>query len=81
MQSPQTHFLKLPAVAAAVALRKTAIYGLIKTGDFPAPVALTASARAWRSDEIESWIAARTAARDAQAARRPNGQTAAGGAT
>ena len=67
MEAAQPRFLKLPAVTAAVALRKTAIYSLIKAGAFPAPVALTATARAWRSDEIQAWIDARSAARNARA--------------
>ena len=84
MQSVQPvpcRLLRLPEVSSGIGLQKTCIYGLIAAGRFPRPVQLTATAVAWRSDEVAAWVAARCAERDAQAARRPDGQTAAGGAT
>lgn len=51
--------IRLPAVIAATALSKTAIYQGIRSGDFPAPVQLTARAVAWRVKDVEAWIRAR----------------------
>ncbi len=58
--------LRLPQVIERTGLARSSIYDLIRLGRFPAAVPLTATARAWRSDEIENWIAERIAARDAQ---------------
>ncbi len=60
--------LRLPQVIERTGLGRTTIYDSIRSGVFPRPVALTKAARAWRSDEIDAWIAQRCAARDAQAA-------------
>ncbi len=57
--------LRLPEVTRETGLARSSIYDLIRLGRFPAPVPLTAAARAWRSDEIENWIAERIAERDA----------------
>jgi len=59
--------LRLREVSRLTGLAKTSIYDGIRKGTFPAPIRLTSTARAWRSDEIELWIAARTAERDAGA--------------
>ncbi|WP_235180652.1 helix-turn-helix transcriptional regulator [Ralstonia insidiosa] len=48
----------------AVGLKKTAIYALIRTGDFPAPVALTSRSVAWRSDDVDRWIESRAKVAD-----------------
>lgn len=64
----QPRLLRLPDVIAATGLKRSTIYDLIAAGRFPRPVPLTATARAFRSDEIEQWIAARCAERDAKAA-------------
>ena len=62
----ELRLVRLPEVQRRTGYGKTSIYESVRRGTFPKPVALTATARAWRSDEIEQWIAARTAARDAQ---------------
>ncbi|WP_298192056.1 AlpA family phage regulatory protein [Metallibacterium sp.] len=56
--------LRLPEVIRTTGLARSSIYDLIRLGRFPAPVPLTATARAWRSDEVDNWIAQRIAARD-----------------
>ncbi|WP_297899993.1 AlpA family phage regulatory protein [Metallibacterium sp.] len=56
--------LRLPEVIRSTGLARSSIYDLIREGRFPAPVPLTATARAWRSDEIETWISERCAERD-----------------
>ena len=56
--------LRLPQVIERTGLGRSSIYGLISAGDFPAPVHLTSTARAFLESEVEAWIAARIAARD-----------------
>lgn len=56
--------LRLPDVIRATGLARSSIYDLIAAGRFPRPVPLTATARAWREDEVQQWIADRIAARD-----------------
>jgi prophage regulatory protein len=40
-------------------LGKTAIYGLVKAGDFPRPVKIGRRAVAWRHEDIQKWISTR----------------------
>lgn len=65
--------LRLPEVIQTTGIARTTIYDLIAAGRFPAPIPLTATARAWRSDEIDAWIAGRTADRDDRTSSRPDG--------
>ena len=55
--------IRLPHVESLIALRKTAIYEMMKAGDFPRPVVLGPRARGWIEGEVLSWIAARASAR------------------
>jgi predicted DNA-binding transcriptional regulator AlpA len=52
--------LRLPAVIRRVGLQKTAIYEKMRRAEFPKPVAIGVRARAWRSSDIDSWIAERS---------------------
>ena len=54
--------IRLPAVSERVTMKRTAIYGLIKAGRFPAPVKI-GSTSAWVDLEITSWLSERMAAR------------------
>jgi prophage regulatory protein len=56
--------LRLPTVLDRVGLRRSLIYEMMADGRFPAPVKLSGRAVAWPSDEIDTWIAERIAARD-----------------
>lgn len=58
--------LRMPEVIRRTGLRRSSIYDAMKRGDFPRPVQLTSTARAWHSEEIDAWIAQRRAVRDAQ---------------
>lgn len=51
--------LKLPEVKQLVALGRDSIYCGVREGTFPAPRKVGERAVAWRSDEIEAWIASR----------------------
>lgn len=59
--------LRLPEVSKRVALSRSEIYRRIAAGDFPTPVKLGERVSAWNAAEIDSWITARIAARDAKA--------------
>jgi prophage regulatory protein len=56
--------LRLPQVIVQTGCGRSTLYDAIRAGTFPKPVPLTTTARAWRSDEVDAWIAARIAARD-----------------
>lgn len=57
-----TQLLRLPAVIAAVGLKKSMIYNLIRDGKFPKPVVLNVRAVAWRPEEVDAFIASRSVA-------------------
>lgn len=57
--------LRRDAVERVTGLKRSTLYDAIRAGTFPRPVPLTATARAWREDEVQQWIADRIAARDA----------------
>ena len=51
--------MRMPEVEKACGLKKSSIYSRIKQGAFPTPVSLGSKHVAWRSDEIEEWMAKR----------------------
>jgi prophage regulatory protein len=57
--TPPVRVLRFAEVSRITALSRTAIYGLIKVGGFPAPIKLGERASGWRSDEVFSWIETR----------------------
>lgn len=57
-----TRFLRLPDVAQLTGLPRSTIYAMVAKGGFPTPVKLSERSSAWRSDELEQWIEARTKA-------------------
>jgi len=62
---PTKKFIKLPTVMDLTGYRRTSIYQKVAEGTFPAPVKLGPRAVAWVSEEIEKWMDARVAERDA----------------
>jgi prophage regulatory protein len=54
-------------VCEVIGLQRTRLYDLIRSGDFPAPLRISAKAVAWRSDIVAEWIATRPSARPAKA--------------
>ena len=58
-------FIRLPEVINRTGYRRTSIYEKISEGTFPAPIKLGPRAVAWVSEEIEKWMDARVAERDA----------------
>jgi prophage regulatory protein len=69
--APGRTFLRLKAVLAKTGLAPSSLYDSIAKGAFPAPVPLSKRRAAWLSDEIESWMQTRVAARDAGAKTVP----------
>lgn len=51
--------IRLPEVIALVGYSRASIYRLMNDGQFPAAVRLGARAIAWRSTDIDAWIASR----------------------
>ncbi len=45
------------------ALNKTALYDLMKVGDFPRPIPIGSRARGWLVHEVAAWIEERAASR------------------
>nr|WP_284692582.1 AlpA family phage regulatory protein [Paraburkholderia terrae] len=55
--------LRLMGVLEAVGVSKSTLYQWIKDGHFVAPVRLGPRAVAWRSDDVDAWMASRQPAR------------------
>ena len=55
--------LPIRAVTRKIGCSRAQIYRLMHTAGFPRPVHLSKRARAWRSDELDEWIEARSAQR------------------
>ena len=66
-QQIRTAILRRPEVEARTGLSRSTIYDRIKQGTFPAPVQLGEKAVGWIESEIEAFLAARIAERDATA--------------
>jgi prophage regulatory protein len=77
-ESEGLRLLRLPEVRAKTGLGRTEIYMQMAAGRFPKSVKIGKVAVAWPSDEIDFWIAARLAERDAEGERpappRPRGR-------
>lgn len=52
--------IRLPAVEAITALKKSTLYAKVKDKTFPAPVRLSARAVAWREEDVFRWCSERT---------------------
>lgn len=64
---PQIVILRRREVEARTGMGCSTIYEGIKAGTFPAPVQLGPKSVGWVQSEIDAWLAARIAARDATA--------------
>jgi prophage regulatory protein len=63
-------FLRLPEVEKLVGWRRSQIYKAISEGKFPRQIRLAAKSVAWSEAELQAWMAARLAERDAATAKR-----------
>lgn len=71
--------LRRADVERVTGLRTSSLYEKIGAGEFPKPVRINARSVGWPASEVQAWIAARIAERDA-APTRPKRQRAAAGA-
>lgn len=51
--------LKLKQVTDIVAMRRSAIYAMMRKGRFPRPIRIGERAVAWKRSEVEAWLASR----------------------
>jgi prophage regulatory protein len=58
-QGSPERLLAFDEVRSRIGLSRTTIWRLIKSGDFPASVQISAARRAWAASAIESWIASK----------------------
>jgi prophage regulatory protein len=58
--------IRRPDLRAATGLGVTKIYEMIGEAKFPRPIPLGGRAVGWLADEVDSWLAARKAERDAK---------------
>lgn len=65
-----TDLRRMPTVSTQVSLSAATIYRLVAAGQFPRPVKIGARASAFIGREIDEWIAARVAQRDARCGKR-----------
>ena len=63
--APKRTLITLESVIERTTASKTRIYEAIRRGMFPRPVPVGERRRAWVESEIEDWIDARVAERDA----------------
>lgn len=68
-------FIRLKEVMAICGMSRSAIYGAIKKGDFPAQIKLCGRSSAWLHSEVMAWGESRV-----QAGRGEPGAKGAGGA-
>ena len=64
----ELRLLPIREVTKKIGCSRPHVYRLIHTGGFPRPVHVSKRARAWRSDEVDAWIEARSAERDVSGA-------------
>ena len=69
--------LRVPAVRAKTQLPTSTIYAMMAAGKFPKPIALSANTRGWIEAEVEEFLQARIAERDADNTWRSLGEAAA----
>jgi len=53
----KTTLLRKPAVLARVPVSDTTLWRRVRDGSFPSPVRISKNAVAWRSTDIDEWIA------------------------
>jgi prophage regulatory protein len=63
-----TRLVRLPEVSRLTGLPPSTMYAMIAKGSFPSPIKLSERSSAWRSDELDQWVEARTRASRSQAA-------------
>ncbi len=55
----ESRILRCPEVCHRTGMSKATVYRLVKAGQFPKPVKLTARLRGWISGDVQEWISNR----------------------
>jgi prophage regulatory protein len=71
-EAPPLRVLRLREVKRRTGLSQSGIYAKMARGEFPRSIPLGALAVGWLDHEIDAWIAACKAKRDAKSPARPN---------
>lgn len=56
---PPTGFVRQRLLLRFVPFSKSTLWRRVKSGDFPAPIRLSAGVTAWRAEDVHRWIAGR----------------------
>ena len=59
MATEEDRLIRLPEVVRLCGLSRSAVYAMIASEDFPAPVRIGARRVGWRHSEIQRWIETR----------------------
>jgi prophage regulatory protein len=54
------HLLRRPEVERLSGLSRSTLYALVAKGQFPAPVRIGIRAVAWRTSDLDAWLATRS---------------------
>jgi len=54
---PETGFVRQRLLLRFVPFSKSTLWRRVKTGEFPAPIRLSAGITAWRAEDVHLWIA------------------------
>ncbi len=60
----QQSLLRIASVTQRTGLPTSTIYAYMKAGSFPQPIRISERSVAWKSQDIDAWIAAKMAAHD-----------------
>jgi prophage regulatory protein len=52
--------MRLPEVVNLTGVPRSSLYAMVRRNQFPQPIRISERAIAWRLDEVEQWIEART---------------------
>ena len=55
----ESRILRCPEVCHRTGMSKATVYRLVKAGQFPKSVKLSARLRGWRSEDVQDWISNR----------------------
>lgn len=64
--------LRMPQVEEKTALKRSKIYELLASGQFPEPVYLLGKCRGWMEHEVDGWLLQRIEERDRRLGSKPN---------
>lgn len=51
--------LRLPEVCSVIGVRRSALYTMLRFGEFPPPIRVSRQCIGWKSSVVQSWIDSR----------------------